>query len=346
LSSIGWVRSDMVTKQEIVNLPRTIAETLEKGQPEYEAVLRRTRWGEGAVYLLGDGAGRYASLTGVHAFETLPGWSAIARSPAAFAAYSMTLLRPGLVVIAISPSSECSPVSEVSRSARTRGATLLILTNKPESPLAGMASGVLRLRTDSEGSGAGVCEQAAMSYLGLIAAQVFRKHQAQFQVLAEEFRRLPEVIEWMLHQMSDAVTSVASELANSRRVYVIGGGFYHPSALQAEHLFREVGLCVQALDPTECGFVERLDRDSVVLVISSSRCRVKNGIQAALKRIGDSGVRILSITDSNDRQLTGISALAMQLPNLTEMVGAVVASFLIHCVAYQISCRSRRGGSI
>jgi glutamine---fructose-6-phosphate transaminase (isomerizing) len=346
LSPIGWVRSDMVTKQEIVNLPRALADTLEKGRPEYEAVLRRTRWGEGAVYLLGDGAARSASLTGVHAFETLPGWSAVARSPAAFAAYSMTLLRPGLVVIAISPSGESSPVSEVARSARERGATLLILTNKPESPVAGIASGVFRLRTESEGSGAGVCEQAAMSYLGLSAARVFRKHQAQFEVMAEEFRRLPEVIEWMLHQMSDAVTSVVSELATSRRVYVIGGGFYHPSALQAEHLFREVGLCVQALDPAESGFVDRPDRDSVVLVISSSRCRVKNGIQAALKRIRDSGVRILSITDSNDRDLNGISALAMQLPNLTEMVGAVAASFLIHCVAYQMACRTRQGGCI
>src|SRR6516162_6439097 len=143
----------MVAKQEIVNLPRTLADTLEKGEPEYEVVLRRTRWGEGPVYLLGGGAAWSAALTGVHAFETLPGWPAVARSPAGFAAYSMTLLRPGLVVIAISPPSECSPLWEVARAARTRGATLLILTNKLESPLAGVTGGVLRLRTDSEGSG-------------------------------------------------------------------------------------------------------------------------------------------------------------------------------------------------
>ena len=336
----------MVAKQEIVNLPRTLADTLEKGQPEYEALLRRTRWGEGPIYLLGGGAAWPASLTGVHAFEALPGWSAVARSPAGFAAYSMPLLRPGLVVIAVSPPSESSPVREVARAARARGATLLILTNKPESPLAGMAGGVLRLRTDSEGSGAGVCEQAAMSYLGLSAARVFRRHQAQFEVLAEEFRKLPGVIEWMLHQMSDAVSSFASELAASRRVCVLGGGFYHPSALQAEHLFREIGSCAQALDPTESGSLDRLDRDSVVLAISGSRCRVKNGIHEALKRIDNSSVKILSITDSNDRELTGISALAMQLPTLTEMVGAVVASFLIHCVAYQMARRTREGSCI
>jgi DNA-binding MurR/RpiR family transcriptional regulator len=178
-----------------------------------------------------------------------------------------------------------------------------------------------------------------MSYLGLIAARIFTKHQPRFEVLAEEFRKLPGEIEWMLHQMSDAVGSFASELVASRRVYVLGGGFYHPSALQAENLFREVGSGAQALDSPESGSLDRLDRDSVVLAISGSRCRVKNGIHEALKRIGKSGVKILSITDSNDRELTEISALAMLLPNLSEMAGAVAASALIHCVAYQMARR-------
>src|SRR6516164_1423407 len=126
----------MVAKQEIANLPRTLADTLERGQPEYEAVLRRTRRGEGPIYLLGEGTSWYASLTGVHAFETLPGWPAVARSPAGFAAYSMALLRPGLVVIAVSPPSECCPVWEIARAAKARVASLLILPNKAESPLA------------------------------------------------------------------------------------------------------------------------------------------------------------------------------------------------------------------
>jgi len=336
----------MVAKQEIVNLPRTLADTLEKGQPEYEVVLRRTRWGDGPIYLLGAGTSWSASLTGVHAFETLPGWPAVARSPAGFAAYSLTLLRPGLVVIAISPPTESSPVWEVARAAKARGATLLILTNKPESPLAGMAGDVLRLRTDSEGSGAEVCEQAAMSYLGLIAARIFRKHQPQFEVLAEEFRKLPGATEWMLHQMSDAVSSFASELMASRTVYVLGGGFYHPSALQAEHLFRELGSRAQALEAAESVSLDRLDRDSILLAISGSRCRVKNDIHEALKRMRNCGVKILSITDSNDRELTEISALALLLPSLTEMAGAVVSSFVIHCVAYQMGCRMRRGSGI
>jgi DNA-binding MurR/RpiR family transcriptional regulator len=209
-----------------------------------------------------------------------------------------------------------------------------------------MAGGILRLRINNEGGGAGVCEQAAMSYLGLSAARVFRKHHAQFEVLADEFRKLPEETERMLHQMSDAVSSFASELAASPTVYVLGGGFYHPCALQAENLLREFGSRAKVLDPAESVAFDSLDRDSVVLAISGSRCRVKNVIHEALRRIGKSGVKILSLTDSNDRELTGISSLAMLLPNLSEMVGAVAASFLMHCVAHKMACRTGGGSRI
>jgi glucosamine--fructose-6-phosphate aminotransferase (isomerizing) len=336
----------MNTKQEILTLPKALADTLEKGQPEYEGLLRRTRWGEGPIYLLASGTSWHASLTGVFAFETLLARPAVARAPAVFAAYSMSLLGPGVVVIAISPHGESSAVLDVARSARVRGASLLVVTAKPETTVAKMAGGVLRLRTDSQGSGAAVCEQAVMGYLALVAARIFRKHQPQFEVLGKEFGGLPGAIEWVLHQMSDAVNSLASELTAFRRVYILGGGFYYPSALQAEHLFRELGGDAKALDPVELGTrsMDLHNGDSVLVAISGSRCRLRKGIHEALERVSHSGVKILAITDNNDRELTQLSQVAVLLPNLTEMIGAVLASAVIHCVAYQMACHSKCAG--
>jgi glucosamine--fructose-6-phosphate aminotransferase (isomerizing) len=336
----------MDAKQEIFSLPGMLAETLEKGQPEYELLLRRTRWREGPIYLLSSGISRYASLTGVYAFETLLGWPVVTRGPAAFAAYSMSLLGPGVVVIAISPPGESPAVLEVARAAKARGASLLVLTNKPETTVARMAEGVLRMRIDSQGSAAAVCEQAVMSYLGLIAARIFKKRRAQFDVLEKEFQRLPGAIEWVLHQMSDAVSSLASELTAFRKVHVLGGGFYYPSALQAEHLLRELGSCAQALDPTEFGdrSLDLLDPSSVLVAISSSRCRLKKAIHEVSQRVSKSGRKVLGITDSNDRELTELSTLTVLLPNLTEVTAAVLASVLMHCVTYQMSLHGRRAG--
>ena len=36
----------MDLKAEILDIPRALGETLEKGRPEYDALVRQTRWGD------------------------------------------------------------------------------------------------------------------------------------------------------------------------------------------------------------------------------------------------------------------------------------------------------------
>ncbi len=328
-------KADMNAKQELVNLPRILDETLRKGRPEYEALLRRTRWGEGPVYLLGSGTSWYASLTGAYSFEMVAGWPAVARSPRAFAAYSLSLLKPSAVVLAISSAGETPSMLEVARAATTRGANLLALTCRPESDLAKLALGVFRLRTDAEGSATMVCEQAVVAYLGLIAARIFRKHQPQFEALEEEFRDLPGRMEWVLAQMSNAVHSLGGALLECRRMWVLGGGFYFPSALQAAHLFRRLGCDARALDVAELGDhgEEFQDADTALLALSGSRSRLKKDLHDTLRRARCGGIKIFAITDGNETELTALSDLALLLPNLAEPTGAVLAGFLTHCIA-------------
>jgi DNA-binding MurR/RpiR family transcriptional regulator len=233
---------------------------------------------------------------------------------------------------------------EVARVARARGASLLVLTNKPEGAFAKIATGVLRLRTDSEGSSTTVCEQAAMSYLGVLAARIFKKHQPQFEVLEEELRRLASEIEGALVRMSDAVSPMASELAAFKRVCVLGGGFYYSTALQAEYLFRRLGNSARAADPMELDSLDSLDQNGVFLVVSGSRCRARKRLHTLLKQAVNSRARIISITDSNDRETTEMSALSVLLPNLSEMVGAVLTSVLIHWLTCQKACHMSSTG--
>lgn len=333
----------MSGKQDLANLPRTLSDTLEKDRPEYEALLRRTRWGEGPVYVLGAGTSWYATLSGAYSFEVLAGWPVVARSPRAFAAYSLTLLKPSAVVVAISSAGETRCLVEVARAATARGASLLALTSKPESALAKLAGGVFRLRTDAEGSPAMVCEQAVMSYLGLLAARIFRKHQPQFDLLEQEFRDLPERMEWALAQMPDAIRSLAVALLEHRRVWVLGGGFYFPSALQAADLFRRLGIDARALDMAELGDrgEEVADRDAAVLTLSGSRCRLKKDLHEVLRHARQSKIKVFAVTDSNDAELVAACDLTLLLPCLAEPIGAILAGFLIHCVA-EDAARSRR----
>ncbi len=342
----------MNAKQDILDLPRALRETVEKGRPEYEALVRRTRWGEGPIYILGSDSSLHAGMTGAYAFEALLGWPVIARSPVAFTTYSISVLRPRSVLIVISPSGESTETLEAARAASARGANLLALTNNPRSALAQMAGGVFLLRAgenDTPGIKTMVCEQAAMGYIGLVAARIFKRHHRQFDVLEEEFQKLPHHADWILTQMRDAVRSFASELKAFKKLCVVGGGFYHPTALQGALQIKKLArVHADGFDPPQFrgGPLEILAQDCAVILVSGSRCRIKKDIYSISTRVAESGLKIFSVTDTNDRELADRSTLAVLLPTLAEMVGSVLAHALLQWVAYEMARQPGRTATL
>lgn len=338
-------------RQEILDLPRSLQETLEKGRAEYEAVVRQTRWRDGPVYLVGSGPSHAVALSGAYAFEMLMGWPALHHTPEAFEAYVLAALRPRSVLLLISPSGEEEGILAVAQAAESRGATVLALTTKPESPLARCAEGLLLVRRfDQQEAGlmSLVCQQAAVSYLALIAAQTLKRPQALQQVAAAEFGKLPGHVEWVLTQLADVARSWASELKEARALDLVGAGFYYPTALLAAFLLRKLtGVRAQAWEAGEfiAGGAERLERDSLVVCLSGSRCRLKKVVHQAAALAKTRGARIISVTDANDRELSARSAVSVLLPSLTEVVGAPFTLALLEWVIYQAAgVRSAGGG--
>ncbi len=330
----------MDVKQEILDTPRALKETLEKGKPEYEALVRRTRWGEGPIYMVGSGSSFLVALTGVYAFEGLLGWPVIPRSAAAFGLYASSVLRPRSIVLAISKSGETSETLEAARAARARGAVLLALTSNPTGLLAAMADGVVLFRAGEEhqlGMKADVCQQAALSYLGLVAAQTLKRHHHQLDLLEEEFEKLPGHVEWALTQIPDAVRSFVSELKGLQRLSVVGGGFYHPVALQWARRLEELaeihaeGFEAEEVHPAALAI---LKRHAAFVFLSGSRCGVKKKTYQLLDSVKGAGAKILSVTDREDRELAEASRLAVLLPVLSEMVGSILTLALLEWVAF------------
>jgi glucosamine--fructose-6-phosphate aminotransferase (isomerizing) len=338
----------METRQEIQDIPRALAATLEKGRPEFEALVRRTRWGEGPLYICGGGASGLISLTGVYAFESLLGWPVVARPATVFQNYSLPVLRPRSVLLVISPSDEAPEVLELARTARSRGANVLALTNEPQGPLAQIAEGVFLARSGEAASPATtvVCQHAALSYLALVAARVLKRPSAHMAALQEEFEKLPQHVEWALAQLPAAVRSLASELRGRRNAWLAGGGFYHPLALQgARRLNQRAALHTQGSEASEFrrGPLEGLGGEDGTLFLSGSRSRSKREIHQAAAQARIQGVRILSLTDRNDRELTDRSDLALLLPTLTEMVGATLTLALLEWLAVEAAREPKRG---
>ncbi|MHB8655982.1 MAG: SIS domain-containing protein [Terriglobia bacterium] len=328
-------------RQQILDSPRALRETLEKGRPEFESLVRRVPWGEGPIFMVGAGSSYVATLTGAYAFEGLLGWPVIARSSSDFEAYAASVLRPRSVFLALSNSGETVATLDAARAARSRKAVVLALTNNPASSLAALADLVFLLRAGEAGVAnfqTVLCQQAALGFISLVAAKTLKRHHHQLDVLEREFTNLPAYVEWTHVQLLDAVRALASEIKNATSLSVVGSGFYHPVALQGAQLLKETSrLPARGFD--EHGFHEgefsSAPGDSAVLFLSGSHCRSKKKIHALAAQARKTVNKTLSVTDGNDRELQNSSTLSVLLPELTEMVGSTLALALVQSVACQ-----------
>jgi glucosamine--fructose-6-phosphate aminotransferase (isomerizing) len=339
------VRKPMEPRQQILEIPRALRETLEKGRPEYDALVRRTRWGEGPLYLCGCGASALVSLGGAYAFESLLGWPVVAREAKTFESYALSVLRPRSVVLIISASGEAPEALELARAARARGATVLALTGTSDNALARAADGAFLTRADptDEAATTAVCQHAALIYVALVAAQVLKRHNPQWDLLEDEFEELPERVEWALAQLSDAIRSLGAELKGLGQFGVVGAGFYHAPAIRGAWRMKKLaGLHATGMNAAEFRSLEPVKPGHTFLLLSGSRAKMKRIVHEAAAQAKIEGARILSVTDSNDRELLERSEVAVLLPTLMEPAGATLTLALLEWLAVEASREPRR----
>jgi DNA-binding MurR/RpiR family transcriptional regulator len=69
------------------------------------------------------------------------------------------------------------------------------------------------------------------------------------------------------------------------------------------------------------------------MFVSSSRLRVARLMHQAAMQVKVKGARLISLTDSNDRELVDRSEIAILLPPLSEVGGSMLALALLELVA-------------
>jgi len=302
-----------------------------------EALVRRTYWGDGPVYMVGSGTSHLVGIAGAYAMEGLAGWPVVVRSSLDFAAYAVAAVPRRSVVVAISRSGESREILEAARAARTRGAVVLALTAAPESTLAKAADGVFPVRGSAADASPTVdllCRHAAVGYLSLVAARTLKKPSRALESLEHEFEKLPAQVEWVLTQLEDAAGAFASRLKDATEIRVVGGGFYRAVAmLWALELGRNIRKRTLVLDPEECGLPPAEKGGAAYVFLSSSRSRVRARVQDCLSVAKASGAQALALTDTNDRELADVASLALLLPTASELVGSTLALALLQRVA-------------
>jgi glucosamine--fructose-6-phosphate aminotransferase (isomerizing) len=332
----------METRAKILEIPRLLRQTLEKGVREYETLIRHVRWGEAPIYICGCGASLPVGMAGAYLFEWLAGWPVLARSAKVFEAYTLSTLRPRSVVVVISASGEDPEGLEVVRIARSRGAALLALTRNPEGPLARACEGVFLTRDEGaeDSAAAAVCQLAALSSIALIAARVLKHSSAGLELIEDELKRLPGRLEWSFTHLSDALRSLAQELQALDRFWLVGGGLYHPVVVRgARRLSAFGGIHGEGIEVSEfCSDpLLHLRRGDVAMFVSGSRLRIKREVHQAAAQIKVKGARLVTLTDTNDRELVDRSEIAILVPPLSEVGGSILALTLLELLAIVVA---------
>jgi DNA-binding MurR/RpiR family transcriptional regulator len=328
----------MLNRQQIQEIPGALRMTLEKARAEYGPVVRKVRWGDGPVYVCGAGACAALGLAAGYAFEMFPGWPVVARPAEVFQGYALSLLRPRSVLVMISAGAESPEVLELARRARERGCTLIALANTPECPLVKLADHVFLTRAegDVESPAVSVCTHAALNFLAFEAMRMLKKPQPWWELVEKEFDQLPEKLDWVFTQLPSVVRSAAAEIQGSPRLRIVGGGFYHYPAWQAARRMRSLDSPqVAVMEASEFLDARFARRDEALLLLSGSHSKMKRVLHRCAAQARLEGARVLSLTDSNDRELAEGSDLAILIPSLLEAPACTLTMFMLEWLAME-----------
>jgi len=328
----------MDTRAKILEIPRLLRDTLEKGMHEYETLIRHVRWGEAPIYLCGCGASLPLGMAGAYLFEWLAGWPALARSAKVFEAYTVSTLRPRAVLLLISASGEDPEALELARLARSRGGVPLAVTRRADSPLAKACEGVFLTRDEGaeDSAAAAVCQLAALSSIAVKTARLLKRSRAELEPLEDELARLPGQLEWCFTQLWDALRSLAKQLCALDWLWLVGGGLYHPIVVRgAWRLSTSGAIHAQGVEVSQfcSGPLSHFRHDEVAMLVSGSRLRIKKPLHQAAIQIKVKGARLISLTDTNDRELVDRSEMAILVPPLSEVGGSMLAMALLELLA-------------
>jgi DNA-binding MurR/RpiR family transcriptional regulator len=189
-----------------------------------------------------------------------------------------------------------------------------------------------RAEGDAETPAVTLCLHAALNLLAFEVTRILKRPSPHWDAMEGEFDQLPDKIEWVFTQLPGAVRSAAAEVVHFPALRIVGGGFYHFPAWRAARRLRFLtGLPVEAIEVSDFwnGIAHFARRDDTVLFLSGSHSRIKKLVHRSAAQARRNGARVLSLTDSNDRELVEGSDLGVLTPSLLEAPACTLTLFML-----------------
>ncbi len=326
----------MGLREEILQQPDVLSNLLTRGAPSVSDIARALSQREiDLVYVVArgssDNAGLYAKyLFGIH--NRLPVALAI---PSLFTLYKAPPRLKNTLVLGISQSGESADLVEALKACRAEGASTVVITNCPESPLADASEFVLDI-----GAGEETAVAATKTYTGqLLAVAMLSTALANNEEHRRSLATLPTLAEKTLELNSeDSVASIAERYRYMEQCVVLGRGFNYATVFEWSLKLKELTYVVAGPYSSadfRHGPIALVERGFPVLAVLANGA-VKPDILDLLAHLGEEkGAEILLVTNSN--KADKIAQKILRFPDAPEWQTPLLAILPAQLFTYSLT---------
>ncbi|HEY5431242.1 MAG TPA: glutamine--fructose-6-phosphate transaminase (isomerizing) [Solirubrobacteraceae bacterium] len=304
-----------------------------------DALLRRVR----RVVIVACGTAYHAGLIGRYAIEH---W---ARVPvevdiASEYRYRDPVVGPEDLVIGISQSGETADTLAAMRTARSRGAAVLAVTNVMGAQATREADGVLYTRAGLEIGVAAtktfVSQITVMYLLALRLAEVRGVlDRAQLKPPISDLKRLPHLIAELLERDVANIEGIAKRHHTAKFFLYLGRHVGLPIALEGALKLKEISYIATdayAAGEMKHGPIALLDENTPVVVVATDS-PVLEKVISNVQEVRARGARVIAIATEGDDRIVGHADEVIRVPRTDWMLAPLLAVIPLQLFAYHIA---------
>ena len=295
------------------------------------------------VVIVACGTAYHAGLIGRYAIEQ---W---ARVPvevdiASEYRYRNPVVGPDDLVIGISQSGETADTLAAMRTARSRGATVLALTNIMGAQATREADGVLYTRAGLEIGVAATktftSQIAAMYLIALRLAEL--RGTLERPALARtvtELKRLPHLIAELLERDGERIAEVAGRYYEANFFLYLGRHIGLPVALEGALKLKEISYIATdayAAGEMKHGPIALLDEQTPVVVVAN-QSPVLEKVVSNMQEVRARGARVIAVATEGDEQIAQHADDVIWVPPTDWMLAPMLAVIPLQLFAYNIA---------
>ncbi|HXO08493.1 MAG TPA: SIS domain-containing protein, partial [Solirubrobacteraceae bacterium] len=248
------------------------------------------------------------------------------------------------LVIGISQSGETADTLAAMRTARSRGATVLALTNVMGAQATREADGVLYTRAGLEVGVAATktftSQIAAMYLIALRLAEL--RGTLEPPVLANtiaELKRLPHLIAELLERDGEQIAEVARRHYQADFFLYLGRHIGLPVALEGALKLKEISYIATdayAAGEMKHGPIALLDEHTPVVVVATES-PVLEKVISNMQEVRARGARVIAIATEGDEQIAQHADDVIRVPQTDWMLAPMLAVLPLQLLAYNIA---------